>query len=174
MITNEEPIMTRKLLIAVAIALAGAQAYAQPRDDRNGNGIVLSGSNQALAAGARALLAGDYDDGIRLTLEGLDDQTISVDNRASALSNLCAGYAAKQLADTAIRYCTESLALKRGNWRAFSNRSYAYWIKGMYSEAQFDLDAASAISPMARQVAQIRGMINEARLVPNIVMEDLQ
>jgi tetratricopeptide (TPR) repeat protein len=173
MITNEEPDMIRNLLVGTAMGLVTALVVAQP-GDRNDNSIVLGGSNPSLEAGALALLSGDYDEGIRLTLDGLDDRSISQENRASGLSNLCAGYAAKQLADTAIRYCTESLAVRRGNWRAFSNRSYAYWIKGMYSEAQFDLDAASALSPRARQIAQIRGMINEARLVPNIVMEDLQ
>jgi hypothetical protein len=174
MITNEEPDMIRNLLIGAAIGLATISVAAQAQDERAQSSIVIGGSNPSLSAGALALLSGDYDEGIRLTLIGLDDRMISQENRASGLSNLCAGYAAKQLADTAIRYCTESLAVRRGNWRAFSNRSYAYWIKGMYSEAKFDLDAASALSPQARQIAQIRGMINEARLVPNIVMEDLQ
>jgi hypothetical protein len=44
----------------------------------------------------------------------------------------------------------------------------------MYAEATFDLDAAAAISPKARQVLQIRGMINEAGLRPRITMEDHQ
>jgi hypothetical protein len=45
---------------------------------------------------------------------------------------------------------------------------------GRYAEAQEDLDTASGINPQARQIAQIRGMINERTLQPNIVMEDLQ
>jgi hypothetical protein len=44
----------------------------------------------------------------------------------------------------------------------------------MYSEATFDLDAAAAINPDARQVEQLRGMINERGLRPRVIMEDHQ
>ena len=67
-----------------------------------------------------------------------------------------------------------SLALIGGNWRAYSNRSYAYFLKGMYSEATFDLDSAAAINPRARQVQQLREMINEVSLRPRVIMEDHQ
>lgn len=158
--------------IAIACAMAGA---AMAQDERPGeNAIILGPSNLDLALGSLALQAGDYDAGIERTLAGLEDRTISEQDRASALSNLCAGFAAKQLPDTALRYCTESLAFDDRNWRAYSNRSYAYWLMGRYAEAQEDLETAASINPQARQVAQIRGMINEMRLRPNIVMEDLQ
>ena len=44
-------------------------------------------------------------------------------------------YVAKNEPDKAIPYCTESLSLNDGNWRVYSNRSQAYFIKGMYIEA---------------------------------------
>ena len=90
------------------------------------------------------------------------------------MSNLCAAYAAKRMPDRAIELCTESLAVSAQNWRAFSNRSYAYWLKGMYAEATVDLDAAAAISPNAKQVQQIRAMINEAGLKPRVILEEHQ
>jgi hypothetical protein len=58
------------------------------------------------------------------------------------------------------------------NWRAYSNRSYAFYLKGMYAQANADLEAAASISPNARQVMQIRGMINERNLRPSVIMED--
>jgi hypothetical protein len=64
------------------------------------------------------------------------------------------------------------LALRDQNWRAYSNRSYAYYLKGMYPQASADLEAAAAISPEARQVAQIRGMINERSLRPSVIVEE--
>ena len=49
---------------------------------------------------------------------------------------------------------------------AHPNVDYAYYLKGMYAEATFDLDSATAINPKARQVEQLRGMINERGLEP--------
>lgn len=158
--------------IGVAFGLAGPIA-AQPAPESDSS-IMLGPDNIDLALGSIAMQAGDYDTGIERTLEGLQDRSLSRQDRSSALSNLCAAYAAKQLPDTAIRYCTESLTFNDQNWRAYSNRSYAYWLMGRYAEAQEDLDTASAMNPQARQIAQIRGMINEMTLQPNIVMEDLQ
>jgi len=139
------------------------------------HGLILGGPvNDDLAAGSVALGAGNYDEGIELTLTGLQDKSLRARDRAAGLSNLCAAYAAMQLPDTAIRYCTESLTFNENNWRAYSNRSYAYWIMGRYSEAQLDLDAAAELNSQARQIAAIRGMINEMTLQPNVKMEDLQ
>ncbi len=137
--------------------------------------MVLGGpANVDLAAGAMLIQSGDYEEGIERTLLGLQDQTLTARLRSAGLSNLCAAYAAKAMADAAIQACTESLVSNDANWRAYSNRSYAYWIMGRFTAAQSDLDRAAALSPHARQIAQIRGMINERRLRPNIVMEDLQ
>lgn len=165
--------MDRGILNSLVLFLAAGIAWSQDITDTSSAMILGSGSNPSLVAGSQALLAGNYDEGIRLTLRGLEAGG-SAHDRAAALSNLCAAYAAKQLPDTAIQYCTESLAIDSANWRAYSNRSYAYWIRGQFAEATFDLDAAAAINPRARQIAQIRGMINLARLTPNIKMEDLQ
>lgn len=167
--------MLRAISSVVALMLGAAPAWSQMGQNTAGDKpIILGGVNPTLAEGSEAIRDGDYDEGIELTLRGLEDRTVSPRDRSAALSNVCAAYAAMQLPDTAIRYCTDALVLDRANWHAFSNRSYAYWLKGQFAEAAFDLDAARAINPRAWQVAQIRGMINEARLTPHIVMEDLQ
>ena len=165
--------MGRTILIGLAIFLMATLAWAQSDGPEPGSSTILGAANPLLARGADAIRAGDYDDGILFTLEGLAIPASSHD-RSAGLSNLCAAYAAKGMADTAIEYCTQSLAINGRNWRAYSNRSYAYWLKRMFSEATFDLDAAAALSPKARQVAQIRGMINLSRFQPRITMEDLQ
>ena len=151
-----------------------AAAWTQDREPPESRTVLGAPVNIELAEGSRALSAGNYDEGIELTLIGLQDESLTDRDRAAGLSNLCAAYAAKQMPDTAVRYCTESLTLDDRNWRAYSNRSYAYWIMGRYSEAQLDLDVATSLNPQARQVAAIRGMINEATLQPNVRMEDLQ
>ena len=55
------------------------------------NTTVLGPSNPDLHAGAQALLMGDADEGVRLTLLGLKYEGNTRD-RITGLSNLCAGY----------------------------------------------------------------------------------
>jgi tetratricopeptide (TPR) repeat protein len=127
-----------------------------------------------LPAGANELRMGNYDEGIKLTLMGLEERGISDKNKAAAHANLCAAYAAKQEPDVAIEHCTLSLEISGANWQAWSNRSYAYWLKGMYPAAMKDLEVAIAMNPDARQIFQIRGMLNEAVLLPRVEVQDHQ
>jgi tetratricopeptide (TPR) repeat protein len=162
----------------VASLVAGATwgqpaRFADPSQPAPDSRTVLGVGNEYLNAGAEAMRAGQYDDGIRLTTIGLERATTDRE-RAAGLSNLCAAHAAKHEVDLAIGYCTESLAINDANWRAYSNRSYAYYLKGLYAQANADLEAAIAINPNARQMAQIRGMINERSLKPSVTMEEHQ
>ena len=158
---------TKGILVAM-LMLTGPWVWAQPADNRS----ILGSGNEYLSAGAYALLSGRYEEGIRLTELGLERYSPRLEDRATALSNLCAAHAALNKPDVAIQYCSESLALNSHNWRAFNNRSYAYTLKNMYSEAMFDIDAAAALNPNARQVVRIKGMINERTLQPRIIIED--
>jgi len=174
--------MGRLILICLVIATSTDVGWAQRSHDPNealmnrspDSRMVFGAGASLLAAGSEALRYGRYDDGIRLTLMGLEQPGVSDANRAAGLSNLCAAHAAKKEADVAIEYCTDSLEIDSGNWRAWSNRSYAYWLKEMYPDATKDLEAAMAINPNARQVFQIRGMLNEAGLRPRVIVEDHQ
>jgi tetratricopeptide (TPR) repeat protein len=166
--------MDRAIFCGLALLLTSQAGWTQASDRTTDNRTVLGGGNEFLADGSLAIQSGLYDEGIRLTLLGLQKAETSKHDRAAALSNLCAAYAAKQIPDAAIPYCNQSLAIDSGNWRAYSNRAYAYWLKGAYAEARFDIDAAAALSPRAKQVQQIRGMINEAGLRPRVTIQDLQ
>lgn len=135
---------------------------------------VFGAVNELLVAGADAIRYGRYEEGIQLTLMGLERRDTSDRNRAAGLSNLCAAYAALNSPNEAIAYCTQSLEISELNWQAWSNRSYAYWLKEMYDEAAHDLNRAMEINDRARQLSQIRGMLNEAGLRPRIVTEDRQ
>jgi tetratricopeptide (TPR) repeat protein len=134
---------------------------------------VLGVANEYLAAGAEAIRSGQYEEGIRLTKLGLD-RPASPRDRAAALSNLCAAHAAKNEPDTAIGYCTESLGINDANWRAYSNRAFAHYLKRQFEQADSDLDVALSINPNARQMPQIRGMMNERRLRGRVTMEEHQ
>ena len=161
--------MNRSLIVGLLWLLVPSVAWVQP-DSRT----ILGSGNEFLSAGSFAIRVGQYDEGIRLTELGLRRYQPSMADRSAALSNLCAAWAAKGEPDTAIPLCDRSLELSSKNWRAYSNRSYAYLLKGMYAEATFDLDSAAQINPEARQVVQLRGMINERGLQPRVIMEDHQ
>jgi tetratricopeptide (TPR) repeat protein len=158
------------LTLAVALGQPGAPEFTQEQADSR---TVLGVANEYLAAGAEAIRSGQYDDGIRLTKLGLD-RPASPRDKAAALSNLCAAHAAKNEPDTAIGYCTESLVINEANWRAYSNRAYAYYLKRQFDRADADLDVALSINPNAKQMPQIRGMMNERRLRGRVTMEEHQ
>ena len=159
----------RRFLLVASLAAFFPAASAQP-ESRS----VFGQRTPLLAAGAEAIRAGRYDDGIRLTIEGLEKERVSPRLKAAALANLCAAHAAKGEPDVAIGFCDESVELDPRNWRAYSNRSYAYWQKGMYAEAAADLDVAATMAPSAPQVKAIRGLINEKTLRPHVTMENRQ
>jgi tetratricopeptide (TPR) repeat protein len=171
--------VARWVIKGLAVFSAATAAWGQPAqlsdpskptaDSRT----VLGVGNEFLAAGAEAIRTKQYDEGIRLTKLGLE-RPASPRDRAGALSNLCAAYAAKGEWDLAIKHCTESLEINSENWRAYNNRSYAYYLKGRYRAADADLKKALAINPNARQMATIRGMINERTLQPSVILEEHQ
>lgn len=165
--------MARLTLSGVAMCLAAGLASAQTSQQAPESRTVLGVGDEYLSAGAMAILAGQYDDGIRLTNLGLKRPQRPSD-KAAALSNLCAAHAAKGEPDIAIKYCTESIEINDHSWRPYSNRSYAFYLKGDYARAQEDLKVAASLSPEARQVAKIRGMINERTLQPSVITEEHQ
>ena len=153
-------------------ALAQRQAIPELTQEQPDSRTVLGVANEYLAAGAEAIRLKEYDEGIRLTKIGLDRPT-SPRDRSAALSNLCAAHAAKNEPDAAIGYCTESIGIN-ASWHAYSNRAYAYYLKKMFDQADADLDVALSINPNAKQMPQIRGMMNERRLRGRVTMEEHQ
>ena len=157
------------VFVLVGLVSGAGAAHGNSPDSR-----TVIGTNYYLAEGAQAIRMGNYNEGIRLTELGLKTSQPTSKDRAAALCNLCAAHAALREPDRAIELCTESLALNNRNWRTYSNRAAAYTIKGLYSEAVFDLDAAEAINPNGRAVRKLRGILNELRLRPTVIMEDHQ
>ena len=141
------------------------------REGRYAERTLVGVDNEYLAAGAEALLEKRYDEGIRLTLLGLE-RPASPRDRANALSNLCAAHAAKREPATAIDYCNQSLEVDGKNWNAYSNRAYAYYLSRKFDKADEDLDKALELNPDARQMPQIRGMLNERRLRGRVTIEE--
>jgi len=134
---------------------------------------VIGPSNLDLHDGANALLAGDAEEGVRLTLLGLQHES-SRRNRLIAMSNLCAGYIMLEELDTALSYCDEVLEKNDRHWRAYSNRALAYVQLERYEEAEQDLQKAEQLTSTARTVKIVRSMLLDATdpVAPLIIIDE--
>jgi tetratricopeptide (TPR) repeat protein len=137
------------------------------------NKTVIGPSNPDLYNGAQALLAGDAEEGVRLTLLGLQNAS-STRDRVTGLANLCAGYILLEQLDTALSYCGQVLEKNDRLWRAYSNRALAYLKMERYSEAEQDLQKAESLAPNSRKVKTVRAMLLDAvdPVAPQIVIDE--
>ncbi len=137
------------------------------------NKTVLGSSNPNLKDGAVALKARDLEEGIRLTILGLQ-QARSARERQSAKSNLCAGYVMLGQLDTALAYCNEVLGENDRHWRAYSNRALIYLKLERYAEAEQDLEKGEAINSSSKTLKAVRRMLLDETnpVAPAIVIDD--
>lgn len=122
---------------------------------------VLGPRNPALVDGANELLAGNAEEGIRLSRLGLD-VAVGQRERQAGLGNICAGYVMLKQYDEALEYCNLALAEYDRNWRALCNRALIYIKKGRYDDAARDLQRGEEIAPNARALKEVRGMYRDA------------
>jgi len=153
--------------IAVFLCLTISAAVAQESK------TVIGPSNPDLHNGANALLDGDAEEGVRLTLRGLQHEP-SGRNRVIAMSNLCAGYIMLEELNTALSYCDQVLEKNDRYWRAYSNRALAYVKLERYDKAEQDLQKAEQLASNARTVKIVRSMLLDATdpVAPHIVIDE--
>lgn len=134
---------------------------------------VIGPSNLPLFEGAQALLAGDAEEGIRLTLIGLR-QARDARERETAKANLCAGYSLVEEYAVALAYCDEVLQKNERYWQAFSNRALIFIKLERYAEADADLTRGEAISPQASTLQEVRRLWLDATnpVSPIITIDD--
>jgi len=147
----------RLALFALTFAF-GARAM----DDSPQSITVLGAPNQGLASGSTALEAGRYEEGIRLSLAGLED-VASRKDQAAGHANICAGYAALKRWNEALPHCNRSLDLDRGNWRAFNNRAAVYVGLRMFDLALSDVGAGLELAPDSKILHKSLEVVNEHR-----------
>jgi tetratricopeptide (TPR) repeat protein len=155
------------LALLVCLVLAAFPLYSQEAK------TIIGPANPDLAAGADALLAGDAERAVALTLAGLKWETRSRD-RVAGLSNLCAGYIMLQQLETAIEYCELALAENDRHWRAMSNQALALVMLDRYDEAGEALRRAEAIAPGAHTVRTVRSMLRDKTdpVAPRVIIDE--
>ena len=164
-------------IAAVAAALLLPAAGWPQNTDRTADGpvTVLGPRNPDLKEGAQALLAGNAERGVELTLSGLEVATGAREEEA-ALSNLCAGYIMLRKYDEALQYCNLLLARNDRNWRGYNNRAVVFINTGEYEKAHADLLKGEELNPNARTLRIARAMYLDAvePVSPEVEIDDRQ
>ncbi|MGB5738824.1 MAG: tetratricopeptide repeat protein [Woeseia sp.] len=127
----------------------------------SGPKTVIGPRNPVLQDGADALLAGDAERGVRLTLQGLKVAAGSREEEA-ALSNLCAGYILLEKFNEALRYCDMLITRNSENWRAYNNRAVIFIKTGQFAKAEQDLLRGEELRPGAHTLKVARAMYMNA------------
>lgn len=162
--------MSRLVAFVIAIVTATLLVSA-PRSEENK--VVIGPRNLDLHEGAQELMAGNAEDGVALTLRGLQTAQGKREKEA-ALSNLCAGYIMINDLDTALKYCDMLLSSNDRHWRGYNNRALIYVMRKEYEKAEKDLLIGQELNPNASTLKVVKGMLLDAThpVAPNIIIDD--
>jgi tetratricopeptide (TPR) repeat protein len=160
------------MLTMILVLPVLAQAQTSERME-TGTKTVIGVRNMPLKSGAEALLAGRYEEGVRLTHIGLK-QAFGVREEEAALSNLCAGYLQLGKYDTALQYCEILLARNSEHWRAYNNRALIYMKTEQWDKAEADLIKGEELNAGAYTMKVARAMYMDAvhPVTPEIEIDD--
>lgn len=155
------------ILLAAALLL---MLQAQPSNDAR---TVLGPRNVHLYDGANALMAGDGEEGVRLTLLGLKYAQGSREEK-SAHANLCAGYLLLDQLDTALEHCDWVLERDPRHWRTYNNRALVYLRLERYEESEADIRRGQELRPQSSKLKIVKGLyLDETKPVrPKVEIDD--
>jgi len=138
----------RIVLIALAGSVPVTTLLAADNISRDApvSAMIFGPANPLLADGAAALEAGRVEDGLKLTLAGLQLPNAAHD-AAAGHANACAGYVMQKRFDDALPHCNKAIELDAQNWRALNNRAAVHVGKGSLELALLDVLSGLAIAP---------------------------
>jgi len=137
--------MFRSIILATAL-LAGATSGVQAQScDGEPQFAAHRTANSTVRAQYNAVTRGEWRQAIHFG-EEIAASGAAPSQRAAALTNLCAGYAATGEYAQAIEACDAALELRSNAWRAMNNRGVAHWLAGDRAAAVADFNAAAAIA----------------------------
>jgi len=146
---------------SIAIGLIACGASADELSPSQ-SATVLGPLNQLLSEGSVALEAGHYEEGVRLTLAGLQRPNNPKDE-ASGHSNICAGYAALKRWQEALEHCNRALELDRNNWRTYNNRAAVFTGLKQFELAIADVNKGLALAPDSGTLHKSLEVVNQHR-----------
>lgn len=173
--------MSKYLILLAMTVLAAVQVYADREPESK---TVIGPSNVYLYDGANALLAGDADEGVPLTLKGLE---LAHGQREEKIghANLCAGFMMLGQAMTALEHCNWVLERDPYHWRSYNNRAIVYLRLGRFEESEADIKRGQELNPRSEKLKEVKGMyldevqpvdekitIDDRRNEPQLPVED--
>lgn len=155
MIRHEKKNATRtdfaNLVLALCLLLAAPTVLAEEPK------TVLGPSNIYLYDGANALLAGDGERGVRLTLRGLE-LAQGFREEKTGHSNLCAGFLLINDPESALAHCDWVLERDSAHWRTYNNRALVYMRLKRFDEAEADIRKGQELRPNSKKLKIVKGM----------------
>lgn len=157
------------LQLALATALLVIPQSGLPEETKT----VIGPSNIDLYDGANALMAGDGEEGVRLTLQGLEFAKGMREEKAGH-ANLCAGYLLINEPETALVHCNWVLERDSSHWRTYNNRALVYMRLNRFDESAEDIRKGQELNPSSRNLKIVKGMyLDETQPVtPRIEVDD--
>jgi tetratricopeptide (TPR) repeat protein len=146
------------LLLQALLGMSAARAEDLPGTAQSAT--VIGPTNPLLARGTDALEMRRYEEGVRLTLEGLELPS-SLHEQAAAHSNICAGYAALKRWTEALIHCNRALELDRTNWRTYNNRAAVFVGLKQFELAMTDVNAGLELAPQSATLRKSREVVLE-------------
>lgn len=152
-------------LLAITVVAAAAPSE-EPR-------VVVGPRNIYLADGADALNAGNGEEGVRLTLLGLQTAQGPREEKIGH-ANLCAAYLLVNQPELALEHCNWVLELDPMHWRTYNNRALVYLRLERFDEAEADIHEGQAIKPGSEKLKIVKGMyLDETQpVVPRIEVDE--
>jgi len=128
-----------------------------PADSTEESKTVLGPSNIDLYEGANALMAGNGEEGVRLTELGLQMAKGGREEKIGH-SNLCAGYLMINEPETALVHCNWVLERDDAHWRTYNNRALVYLQLERFDESEEDIRKGQALRPNSTKLKIVKGM----------------
>jgi tetratricopeptide (TPR) repeat protein len=146
--------MVKRLTLLAMTMLAAVQVYA---DVEAASKTVIGPSNIYLFDGANALMAGDAEAGVPLTLRGLE---VAQGRRETKIahSNLCAGFLLLGQAETALHHCNWVLERDPFHWRSYNNRALVYLRLQRFEESEADIRKGQELNPRSEKLKEVKGL----------------
>ncbi len=158
--------VTMRTVLIAAVFLASTCWAVEPR-------FVIGSANPNISEGARALLGGRNEEGIRLTLMGLKAAN-GRKQEEIALSNLCAGYTNLGDYESALKYCDILLQRNDKLWRPYNSKALIYIYTKQYEKAEQELIKGEALNPDAYTMKVARSLYLDATnpVAPEIEIDE--
>ena len=146
--------MVQRLTLLAMTMLAAVQVYADVEAESK---TVIGPRNLYLYDGANALMAGDPEKGVPLTLKGLEFAQ-GLREKKIAHANLCAGFLLLGQAETALQHCDWVLERDPDHWRSYNNRALVYLRLQRFDESEADIRKGQELNPRSEKLKEVKGM----------------